>query len=42
MILSQNYHSPISFWLSIPLKDLSAWIGDSNELVEEQRERNKK
>lgn len=37
MILSQNYHTPTSFWLGEKISNFSAWIRDSNELIEEQK-----
>lgn len=37
MRLSQNYHTPVSFWLSEPYKRLSAWIRNNNEMVDEKR-----
>ncbi len=42
MILSQNYHTPVSFWLSEPYGRLTDWIRDSNQLVEEQNQKTKK
>lgn len=39
LVLSQNYHTPVSFWLSETYAGLTRWIRDSNELVEEQNKK---
>ena len=38
MILSQNSYTPISFWLSVSLRELVRWIETSNQIVKETRE----
>lgn len=38
MILSQNSYTPISFWLSVSLRELVKWIETSNQIVKEARE----
>lgn len=38
LVLSQNSHTPISYWLSVPLRELVAWIEASNRIVKETRE----
>ena len=30
MIMSQTNCTPVPYWLSLPLPQLGAWIGDSN------------
>lgn len=38
MVLSQNSYTPISFWLSVSLRELARWIEASNQIVKETRE----
>lgn len=38
MVLSQNSYTPISFWLSVSLRELGKWIEASNQIVKETRE----
>ena len=40
MILSQNNHTPIDFWLSLDLMELPLWIHTGNEIVEESKKSN--
>ncbi|WP_297199836.1 hypothetical protein [uncultured Flavonifractor sp.] len=35
-MLAQTNHTPVSFWLSLPLGELVRWIHASNELVRER------
>ncbi len=32
LIMSQNNHTPVGFWLSLPLTELRKWIAANNEL----------
>jgi hypothetical protein len=38
-VLAQSGAAPISYWLSIPLRELSEWIKAHNELVQEQKQK---
>lgn len=40
MILSQNNHTPIDFWLSLTLMELPLWIHTGNDIVEETKKAN--
>lgn len=37
LVLSQNNHTPVWYWLSCTLPDLSKWIQESNRLVAEAK-----
>jgi hypothetical protein len=37
MILSQNNHTPVDFWLRLPLGQLLQWIKDNNELIQSSK-----
>lgn len=41
LIMAQNNHTPVSYWLSVPLLSLAKWIKASNGLVREQQEARK-
>ncbi|WP_298031690.1 hypothetical protein [uncultured Dysosmobacter sp.] len=34
--MAKNNNTPVSFWLSLPLPDLVAWIKASNAIVEKE------
>lgn len=36
-MLAQANHTPVPFWLSLPLGALVQWIRASNELIEEKK-----
>ena len=36
LIMSENSHTPVSFWLLLPLRDLLQWIKDNNEIIKER------
>jgi len=38
LILAKNYSTSVSYWLSVPLRDLREWIITSNDLVRDQKE----
>lgn len=45
MILSENCHTPVSFWLKLPLSQLPLWIQDNNAIIREriaERDRQRK
>lgn len=42
MVLSQNNHTPVSYWLSLPLRELGGWIKANNELISEAKKRNER
>lgn len=37
MVLSENTHTPIPFWLSLPLTQLLQWIHDNNEIIKSRQ-----
>lgn len=36
--MSKNCSTPVDYWLSMTLKELSKWIHANNELIRKQRE----
>lgn len=36
MILSINCHTPVSYWLSLPIRDLHLWISTNNDINAER------
>ncbi len=34
--MAENSHTPVSFWLHIPLRELLQWIKDNNEIIKER------
>ena len=42
MVMSENVHTPVTFWLRLPLRQLLQWIGDENKIIEERNERMKR
>lgn len=42
MTLSRNYNTPIPYWLSLNFRSLAAWIQESNSVVQETAEAQKK
>jgi hypothetical protein len=38
-IMAQNSCTPVSYWLSVPLTELSRWIHVNNEIVAERKQR---
>ncbi len=36
MIMSENCHTPVTFWLQLPLRELLQWIKDNNEIIKER------
>lgn len=41
IVMAQNTYTPISFWLSMPIREFTEWIKELNELVR-QREKDRK
>jgi hypothetical protein len=37
--MSENIHTPVTFWLQLPLRQLLLWIKDENQIIEERNER---
>ncbi len=37
LLLAKVNNTPVPFWLSLPLCELSAWIRDSNWIVEKSK-----
>ena len=35
MTMAKNCHTPVDFWLRLPLRELGAWIRDNNEIIRE-------
>nr|DAE72165.1 MAG TPA: hypothetical protein [Caudoviricetes sp.] len=42
MTLSRNYNTPVPYWLSLNFRSLAAWIEESNSMVQELNEAQKK
>ena len=40
--MAKNNRTPVDFWLQLPLRSLRDWIRDSNDLIQEDNERNNK
>ena len=40
--MSENVHTPVDFWLRMPLSQLLQWIKDENQIIEERNERMKR
>ena len=40
--MAKSNRTPADFWLSLPLRGLCDWIRDSNDLIQEDNERNNK
>jgi hypothetical protein len=36
--MAQNNNTPVSYWLSVPLSELTEWIDDNNHIIERRRE----
>jgi len=36
--MSRNWGTPVSYWMSIPLRELRRWIDVSNEFIRETKE----
>lgn len=34
--MAENSHTPVSFWLQLPLGQLLQWIKDNNEIIKER------
>ncbi|HWP51643.1 MAG TPA: hypothetical protein VN626_08100 [Clostridia bacterium] len=39
--MAQTNNTPVPFWLSRPLRDLTAWIKESNSIVAEAKAQRK-
>ena len=37
MILAEQWHTPIPFWLELPLIQLLHWIKDNNDIINGRR-----
>jgi hypothetical protein len=37
MQLAENCHTPVSFWLQLPLSQLLLWIKDNNEMIKSRQ-----
>jgi len=37
--MAENCHTPVSFWLHMPLMELFLWIKDNNEIIKERSEK---
>jgi hypothetical protein len=40
MIMGENTHTPVTFWLQLPLTQLSHWIKDNNEIIQSRKKQN--
>lgn len=38
LILAKNNHTPVPFWLSMPLRELRFWIKANNAVITEGKE----
>jgi hypothetical protein len=36
MVMAENCHTPVSFWLQLPLNELLLWINDNNEIIKDR------
>jgi len=39
MVMAENCHTPVSFWLQMPLRELLQWIRDNNEIIKERTQK---
>lgn len=39
LVLAQSGAAPVSYWMSIPLRELGQWIESHNELIKEQKKK---
>ena len=39
--MARENNTPVPFWLSIPLREFGKWVIANNEIVQEQREKQK-
>ena len=39
MVLAKNCYTPVSYWLSLPLRQLYEWVKANNQLMREEDER---
>lgn len=42
MRMAKNFYTPVGFWVSIPLKEFTAWIRSGNDIIEEENEQIRK
>ena len=39
MVMAENCHTPVSFWLQLSLQELLLWIKDNNEIIKERTQK---
>lgn len=37
MILAKNNHTPVPYWLSVPLRELKLWIKSNNAIIADEK-----
>lgn len=42
LIMAQNSHTAVPYWLSLPLVELAAWIEDNNRIAAETPKQKKR
>lgn len=37
LILAKNNHTPVPYWLSVPLRELKLWIKSNNAIIADEK-----